>query len=285
MRLTARTVIPLLVAVVLIVGYILLKPSDAERSDSIASAPAPETHDAEPEPEEPKGTEAPGETPAGVGDFVQAYAADGPDAQWLAALEEATAPGLFASLATSDRELAEGATTILEADETHAVVGDGQQRVYTVHYRQLDSGHEHDGEESESTVTVTGIDYIQPSVGAALPLGPDSMEQLREPVQTALTAVVAQPGGQSDKGRRELLREVFQDPQEAVAVPRVAPEGQVVRIGNAHELVPAAEGEALVVYATVPYQLEGEEAAEWVTVTVELARDDAGRWVPHDAHM
>lgn len=286
MRITARSIVPLLVACLLIVGYFFLKPSSDEPNNSSPSESTASSTQSGRSVEDPVVEPARKvDVPEEVSDFVLAYANDAEPAEWLASMQELVTPGLHASLAVSDRDLAQGATAILEADEEHAVVGIGEQRVYTVHYRQLDHGHEHEGEEPSSKWIVTGIDYTDPPEGAALPLGVDGVEELRAPVQEALVALIAQPGGQTDEDREALLGEVFQDPQDASSVARVAPAGETVRIGNAHELVPAAEGGVLVVYATLPYQVEGEEAPVWITVTVELAHDDAGNWVPQDARL
>lgn len=284
---SVRAIVLLCVGVLLVAGYFVVRPEDneVEQAEKTATqAPSSQIHEKGEEPAQ-LATVTERDVPAEVEDFVRTYASAGPSAEQLAELEAVTTPALHASMATSDRELARGATTILEIDETHAAIGAEDTMIYTVHFAQLDTDHEQDGDEPARSVVVTAVDFADPPEGAFLPLGSDGTEQLREPVQEALTAVVAQPGGQSDRDREALLKEVFRDPQDALSMPRVAPAGSVVRIGNAHELVPADEDGQLVVHATVPYEAGGDESPTWVTVTVELTRDDAGGWAPQDARL
>lgn len=289
MRANPRSVAVLAVAAIGVLALVLFGPGEREPQDApqteatvpAAAGPADEDAFEEPSPSEAEGV--PGE----VQEFIDSYAdPHASDEAWGRALAPNVTPALHASLLSSDRELAQAAgSEVLEASEGRVSVGTGGGVSYSLEYAFLEGDHEHDGAEDSGHPIVTGIDFTAAPDGARLPLETDGAEQVRAPVQQALTAVVAQPGGQSDEDRERLIRDTFTRPENAVSMPRSVDDGSAVRIGNVHELVLAAEEDQLVAYATVPYARDGESIPTWVTVTIELTRDDAGTWSPQDAHL
>lgn len=261
-------------------------PAPAVSSSPAASAPAGEDGA---NPDAP--SSAPSGTPEEVLELVAAYgSSEGEDAAWIESLTPYVTPALLASIATSDRELARAAgTEILSAQDTHITVGtpDGNA-TYVLTIAPRPESHEHtedtDHTPTEGEWVAVGIDYVDPPAGAALPLGETAVEDLRPTLQDALTVLVAQPGGQTPAAREERIRAVFTAPEEALEITPSGPEEQSIRIGNAHEIVLAGEGQELVAYVTVPYAPDGEDTPSWVTLTVELERTDTGTWAPRDAH-
>lgn len=285
-----KSILVVAAAVLGVLALVVFNPENRQQQEaaqSEATVPAatagPTSELATEEATSPEAEEAPSE----VQEFIDSYAdPDASDAAWGQALAPNVTPALHASLLSSDRELArEAGQEILDVGEGRVSVGTKTDVSYTLEYAQLEDDHERDGQEGASHPIITGIDFTDAHDGAALPLGTDGVEQVRAPVQEALTAVVAQPGGQSDKDREQLIRDTFTSPEEAVSIPRSVDDGAAVRIGNAHELVLAAEDDQLVVYATVPYARDGEGTPVWTTVTIELTRDGAGDWAPQDAHL
>lgn len=287
MRIRWRSVLALLAMVAAVAAFIMLKPSEdsAPRDDAEPSAPADSPHP--PAAPQQDASDRQEDVPEDVRAFISKYGAPSLDeVEWADSLKPYTTPALWASLLTSERELARNAgTAILEAEDGRVSVGVGSEVIYVLEYTAVDGGHEHDAEESAERWIVTAVDFMSPPAGAALPLGTDGVEQLRIPVQSALTTVIAQPGGLTDEQRQSLIEETFSHPEEALLIPRIAGEDAAIRIGNAHELVPAEEEGQLVVYATVPYAADGSSTPEWVTVTVLLGRDTDGQWVPQDARL
>lgn len=290
MRVSMKSVLVVAAAVLGVLALVMFNSENREQQEALpteAATPAATAESTgEHATEEPVSSEAE-EVPSEVQEFIDAYAdADSSDEEWRQVLAPNVTPALHASLLSSDRELARTAgNEILDVGDGRVSVGTKTDVSYTLEYAQLEDDHEHDGQEGAGHPIVTGIDFTDAPDGAALPLGTDGVEQVRAPAQEALTAVVAQPGGQSGEDREQLIRDTFTSPEEAVSMPRSVDDGAAVRIGNAHELVLAAEGDQLVVYATVPYARDGESTPNWTTVTVELTRDDAGAWTPQDAHL
>lgn len=290
MRVSLKTILVVVAAVLGVLALLVFNPKSQQQQatpqSEVAAPAATAGSTSEVVTEEAASPEAE-EVPTEVREFIDSYADPAvSDAAWGQALAPNVAPALHASLLSSDRDLARTAGhEILDVSDGRVSVGTKTDVSYTLEYAQLEEDHEHDGQDGAAPPIVTGIDFTDAPDGAALPLGTDGVEQVRAPVQEALTAVVAQPGGQSDKDREQLIRDTFTSPEEAVSFPRSVDDGAAVRIGNAHELVLAAEGDQLVVYATVPYARDGESTPTWTTVTIELTRDDTGAWTPQDAHL
>lgn len=289
MRIRVKSVLIVVAAVLGVLALVVFTPEDRqpqEAPQTEAATPAsPAGSSDEPSNEGALSPEAEG-VPAAVQEFIDSYAdADASDEEWGQTLAPNVTPALHASLLSSDRKFAQTAGhEILEAGDGWVSVGTRTDVSYILEYAQLEDDHEHEEEEEDHPI-VTGIDFMAAPDGAALPLGTDGVEQVRAPVQEALTAVVAQPGGQSDEDREQLIRGTFTSPEKAVSLPRSVDDGAAVRIGNAHELVLAAEDGQLVVYATVPYARDGESTPTWTTVTIELTRDGTGAWTPQDAYL
>lgn len=287
MRVSLKSILVVAAAVLGVLALVVFNPENRQQQATPQSgAAAPAVTDGpplEPATEQAASPEAE-EVPVEVQEFIDSYAEpDASDEEWGQALAPNVTPVLHASLLSSDRELARTAGhEILDISDGRVSVGTKTDVSYVLEYAQLEDGHEH---EEEGHPIVTGIDFMAVPDGAALPLGTDGVEQVRAPVQEALTAVVAQPGGQSDEDREQLIRDTFTSPEEAVSFPRSVDDGAAVRIGNPHELVLAAEDGQLVVYATVPYARDGESTPAWTTVTIELIRDGTGAWTPQDAHL
>lgn len=296
MRFSIKSVLVVLVSIAAVIALVVFIPEGREQQDvsrveaSQDATPAGSTSvPSDGGASNPSSTsaEAAG-VPAEIRDFIAAYAdPTSSDAQWGKALAPSTTPALHASLVTSDRDLARDAGgEIVGAEDGRVSVGTPTSVAYVLEYEQLEDDPEQDEAPAPGgSWRVTAIDFMDPPRGTALPLGSDAVEQVRAPVQEALTAVVTQPGGQSDEDRAQLIRDTFTDPQDAAAIPRRVQDGAAVRIGNAHELVLAADGDQLVVYATVPYARDGESTPSWITVTVSLDRSDSGTWIPQDAHI
>lgn len=290
MRVSLKSVLVVAAAVLGVLALVVFNPENRQQQEppgaEVAAPTATAGSTGEPTTEETASQEV-AEVPAEVQEFIDSYAdSDASDDEWGQALAPNVTPALHASLLSSDRELARTAGhEILDVSDGRVSVGTKTDVSYTLEYAQLEDDHEHDGHEEEGHPIVTGIDFMVAPEGAALPLGTDGAEQVRAPVQEALTAVVAQPGGQSDEDREQLIRDTFTSPEKAASLPRSVDDGSAVRIGNAHELVLAAEGERLVVHATVPYARDGESTPTWTTVTIELTRDATGAWAPQDAHF
>lgn len=290
MRVSLKSILVVAATVLGILALVVFNPENRQQQE----APQPEAaapsvtagSPNEPATEQTTSPE-PEEVPAEVQAFINSYAdPDASDDEWGQALAPNVTPALHASLLSSDRELARTAGhEILDVSDGRVSVGTKTDVSYTLEYAQLEDDHEHDGHEAVGHPIVTGIDFTDAPDGAALPLGTDGVEQVRVPVQEALTAVVAQPGGQSDEDREQLIRDTFTSPEKALSLPRSVDDGAAVRIGNAHELVLAAEDDQLVAHATVPYARDGESTPTWTTVTIELTRDDSGAWTPQDAYL
>lgn len=290
MRVSLKAILVVAAAVLGILVLVVFNPENRQQQEAPqpeAAAPAVTAGSPHEPATEQTTSPEPEEVPAEVQAFINSYAdPDASDDEWGQALEPNVTPALHASLLSSDRELARTAGhEILDVSDGRVSVGTKTDVSYTLEYAQLEDDHEHEGHEAVDHPIVLGIDFTDAPDGAALPLGTDGVEQVRAPVQEALTAVVAQPGGQSDEDREQLIRDTFTSPEKALSLPRSVDDGAAVRIGNAHELVLAAEDDQLVVYATVPYARDGETTPAWVTVTVELARDSSGAWMPQDAQL
>jgi len=290
MRVSLKSILVVAAAVLGILALVVFSPENRQQHEAPQpEAAAPSVTAGSPNETATEQTASPGpaEVPEEVQEFIDSYA--DPDAsadEWGRALAPNVTPALHASLLSSDRELARTAGhEILDVSDGRVSVGTKTDVSYTLEYAQFEDDHEHDGHAGASHPIVTGIDFTDAPDGAALPLGTDGVEQVRTPVQEALTAAVAQPGGQSDEDREQLIRDTFTSPEKAMSLPRSVDDGAAVRIGNAHELVLAAEDDQLVVHATVPYARDGESSPEWTTVTIELTRDDSGAWTPQDAHL
>lgn len=288
MRFPVKAVAAVIVCGLVVLALFLVQPDEKEKVPASAASPSPLSQGTS---QAPEASSAPAEAPEEVLEFIAAYGSpEGSDADWSESLAPSSTPALHASIASSDRELARSAgTEVLAVDGTHVTVGTAEgHSTYTLTMAPRPEGHEHSAEEgheeAEGEWLVVAIDYLDPPQVAALPLGEGAVEDLRPTLQDALTVVVAQPGGQTLETREERIRDVFTDPVEALEIPPAGPEGQSVRIGNAHEIVLAAEDEELVAYVTVPYAPDGEDTPSWVTVTISLERTDAGDWVPTDAH-
>lgn len=279
-----KTLVVVIIAAIAVVVFVI-KPGQDDQAAAPAATSAPVT--SSPSAAASSSTSpAPAETlPSEVQAFVDAYASsEGDDAQWLEQLRPYVTPALFASLSSSSRDLGRGAgTQILDADDGRAAVGSSSGAAYTLAYEQLDA--EEGDDATGGQVVVTGLDFTDPPAGTALPMDTTGGEQFRGPVQDALRATIAQPGGWTDADRELAIRQTFTAPEAALAIPRTAPEDIPIKIGNAHELTPADEGGQLVVYATVPYAVDGTSEASWITVTVILTRTAEGSWVPQDAHV
>lgn len=275
MEIGLRAIVTFILCAGAIAAFILLTPEEdsmppAASSGPTEQVPRPAATETAPEP-----TADNAATPAPVRDFIAAYAA-----QDIQQLRTVTDPGLYASLTTSDLQLGTAAgTQILEVTDGSVRVG-SEESGYTLSYETFE-----DEEGGGEQAIVTAVDFLNPPAGAALPLGGDGRTQLQQPVQQALTAVIAQPGGQSDQQRTETIQATFTAPQAAPAIPRRAGEDVSIRIGNPHQLVATEENGTLAVRATVPYAPDGSPDVQWVTVTVLLARDENGAWAPKDAHL
>lgn len=290
MRVSLKAILVVAAAGLGILALVVFNPENRQQQETPQpEAAAPSVTAGSPHEPATERTASPGpaEVPAEVQAFIDSYAdPDASDEEWGQALAPNVTPALHASLLSSDRELARTAGhEILDVSDGRVAVGTKTDVSYTLEYAQLEDDHEHDEHEAVAHPIVTGIDFTDAPEGAALPLGTGGVEQVRAPVQAALTAVVAQPGGQSDEDREQLIRDTFTSPEKALSLPRSVDDGAAVRIGNAHELVLAAEGDQLVVHATVPYARDGESTPTWTTVTIELTRDATGAWTPQDAHL
>lgn len=287
MRVSLRSILVVAAAVLGIIALVVFNPENRQQQETqqLKATARAETVGAPSGPATEQ-TVSPGgmEVPAEIQEFIDSYAdPDASDEEWGQALGPNVTPALHASLLSSDRELARTAGhEILDVSDGRVSVGTKTDVSYTLEYAQLEHDDEH---EAVGHPIVTGIDFTDAPDGVALPLGTDGVEQVRAPVQEALTAVVAQPGGQSDEDREQLIRDTFTSPEKALSLPRSVDDGAAVRIGNAHELVLAAEGDQLVVHSTVPYARDGESTPTWTTVTIELTRDDTGALTPQDAHL
>ncbi|HIW99894.1 MAG TPA: hypothetical protein H9871_07090 [Candidatus Nesterenkonia stercoripullorum] len=290
MRVSLKAILVLAAAVLGVFALVVFNPENRQQQEAPqpeAAAPSVEAGSPHEPATEQTASPGPAEVPAEVQAFIDSYAdPDASDDEWGQSLAPNVTPALLASLLSSDRELARTAGhEILDVSDGRVSVGTKTDVSYTLEYAQLEDDHEHDGHEAVAHPIVTGIDFTDAPDGAALPLGTDGVEQVRAPVQEALTAVVAQPGGQSDEDREQLIRDTFTSPEKALSLPRSVDDGAAVRIGNAHELVLAAEDDQFVVHATVPYARDGESTPTWTTVTIELTRDDTGAWTPQDARL
>lgn len=289
MRIRWTSVLAMLAVAAAIVGFFAFRPDDSPPAQPDPAPTTPSQQPAPPtvDPPAPTAEDSHREVPESVRDFITAYAAvASDDAQWVESLRPLTTSALYGSLLTSDRSLAlDAGEEVLEAEEGRVAVGAGGRVTYVLTYALLSAEMENDGAPQAERWVVTGIDFTAAPEGAALPLGSAGVEQLREPVQRALTAVVAQPGGMTDAQRQEAIRGTFSDPQDALGIPRAAGEETAIRIGNIHELVAVEEQGEFVVHATVPYAPDGEDTPEWVTVTIVLARGENGGWVPQDARL
>lgn len=285
MRVSLKSTLVVAAAVLSLLALVVFTPETRQQQEAPQHEhAAPTVTERSPSAAAPEQTASPesAEVPAEVQEFIDSYAdPDASDDEWGRSLAPNVTPALHASLLSSDRELARTAGhEILDVNDGRVSVGTKTDVSYTLQYAQLEDDHAEAG-----NPIVTGIDFTDAPDGAALPLGTDGVEQVRAPVQEALTAVVAQPGGQSDQDREQLIRGTFTSPEKALSIPRSVDDGAAVRIGNAHELVLAAEDDHLVVHATVPYARDGENTPTWTTVTIELTRDATGAWSPQDAHL
>lgn len=285
MRVSLKSTLVVAAAVLSLLALVVFTPETRQQQEAPQHEHAvPTVTEQSPSAAAPEQTASPesAEVPAEVQEFIDSYAdPDASDDEWGRSLAPNVTPALHASLLSSDRELARTAGhEILDVNDGRVSVGTKTDVSYTLQYAQLEDDHAETGHP-----IVTGIDFTDAPDGAALPLGTDGVEQVRTPVQEALTAVVAQPGGQSDQDREQLIRGTFTSPEKALSIPRSVDDGAAVRIGNAHELVLAAEDDQLVVHATVPYARDGENTPTWTTVTIELTRDATGAWSPQDAHL
>ncbi|UQN31806.1 hypothetical protein [Brachybacterium kimchii] len=282
MRIPIKAVLAL-VAVIVVIAYLLLRPTHDEPAPATAPTSGAPTAQEETAPAASTAASEPSEVevPGVIRKFVKSYAERSTDQDaWGDQLSPYTTPGLYASLLSSDRDLARTAgDQILEAEDQRVSVGSGGTASYTLTYQEIEGEDEGDS----THYVVTAIDYVDPPERAALPLGSNATEQLRPIVQDALTATIAQPGGMSDEDREGAIRDVFSDPHDALHIKRVASSKTSIRVGNAHELVAAEERGQLVVHATAPYAPDGQTAAKWVTVTVSLERDSSGQWQLKDA--
>ena len=290
MRVSLKSILVIAAAVLSLLALVVFTPESRQQQEAPQHEhAAPTVTERSPSAAAPEKTASPesAEVPAEVQAFIDSYAdPDASDDEWGRSLAPNVTPALHASLLSSDRELARTAGhEILDVSDGRVSVGTKTDVSYTLEYAQLEDDHEHEGHEAVDHPIVTGIDFTDAPDGAALPLGTDGVEQVRAPVQEALTAVVAQPGGQSDEDREQLIRDTFTSPEKALSLPRSVDDGAAVRIGNAHELVLAAEDDQFVVHATVPYARDGESTPTWTTVTIELTRDDTGAWTPQDARL
>lgn len=290
MRVSLRSILVVAAAVLGIIALVVFSPENRQQQETqqFEATARADTVGAHSDPANERAV-APGgvEVPAAIQEFIDSYAdPDASDEEWGQALAPNVTPALYASLLSSDRELARTAGhEILDVNDGRVSVGTKTDVSYTLQYAQLEDDHEHEGQAEAGHPIVTGIDFMDAPDGAALPLGSDGVDQVRAPTQEALTAVVAQPGGQSDEDREQLIRDTFTSPEKALSIPRSVDDGAAVRIGNTHELVLAAEDGQLVVHATVPYARDGESTPSWITVTIELSRDATGAWTPQDAHL
>lgn len=290
MRASLRSILVVAAAVLGIIALVVFNPENRQQQETqqLKATARAETVGAHSGPATERAVSPRGmEVPAEIQEFIDSYAdPNASDEEWDQALAPNVTPALHASLLSSDRELARTAGhDILDVNDGRVSVGTKTDVSYTLQYAQLEDDPEREGQAEVGHPIVTGIDFMDAPDDAALPLGSDGVDQVRAPAQEALTAVVAQPGGQSDEDREQLIRDTFTSPEKALSIPRSVDDGAAVRIGNAHELVLAAEGDQLVVYATVPYARDGESTPAWTTVTIELTRDATGAWTPQDAHL
>lgn len=239
------------------------------KTTAIAASNAPEKADSD---------QSPLET------FAQVWADDSlSDKQWLAKLKPVTTPALYASLTTTDRSVATGTGhDVLRTTDTTGHVGHDDTEDYSVSLAQpvADAAGEPD-----TGPLVSGIRLPEDTPGA-LPLDTDARAQLTKPTLSAFTALIAQPGGLTDKQRAQRITDTFTKPAHAKKIKRKAGEEASIRIGGIHEFsVHADDQDRLTVRATVPYAPDGhaDDDTKWQTLTITMTRTDDGAWTPQDA--
>ncbi|MDN6301436.1 MAG: hypothetical protein L0J57_00085 [Brachybacterium sp.] len=218
-------------------------------------------------------------------DFLAAYTGDDSDSDWIEALTPLTTPEMLASLATSDRGVAQSfaGAKVGDPQSSQVPVLNGGETVATIHLVQIPEGDQ--GIITEATPWhVNYIDFTAAPEGAALPLSKTSDREIATAIQPALASVLAQPGGLTDKDRKAQIAESFTDADEALTIKRNAGPDQRITMGNLHDVQLGTDEEGnLVAVVVVPWVIDGEPTAQWTTLTVTLGRGSAGNWVAVDA--
>ncbi|ANP27960.1 hypothetical protein DHOM_04950 [Dermabacter hominis 1368] len=311
-------VIGLVVALVMLFGGGKSEaPSDAKGAATSSAAPSVEASPTE--QEEPEQTEPSMETTyvEGVGEvevasnisedearkelqaFVDAYAEPSLEQdEWLASLEQWTEPGLKATLRTSSRQIAKqsaGQISEIEFSDgwpSWAVVNSRAGKYWIAFI--VEPNEDDWDDPRDYFVTVKGIDYEQAPSKAKLPLGSSVRmreSQLAKQLELAYITTYAQPGGQTDEQRLELIRKTFKAPVHAQKIPRTAQPDQPMRVSPirmsevAYEDPGTGELVALVAFRYFPEGAAGTQQEQFMQIRVRLERQADGTWALIDAEQ
>ncbi|MBV7411437.1 hypothetical protein KRX56_01605 [Dermabacteraceae bacterium TAE3-ERU27] len=210
--------------------------------------------------------------------FMRAYTTPAPRKQWLDALKPYSGPAFYASLADSDIELSKGlGTEIIHAEPGTVIVGkNGQAQAVLTMHAISDEGE-------LLPPVVEAIDYGQePDRNAQPPLSSKSRDSVKENLQLSMAYLIGQEATLTDQERNERLQLAFVTPKHVLEIPRVAPAGTPVQIGNITDLqFLATPDNQLTALIAVPWRAEGQKT-QWVTHTVLLARAGQHSWQAAD---
>lgn len=229
--------------------------------------------------------------------FVDAYAEPSLEQdEWLASLDRWTEPGLKATLRTSSRQIAkQSAGQISEIEFSDGwpswAVVDSRAGKYWIAF--IVEPNEDDWDDPRDYfVTVKGLDYGQAPSKAKLPLGSSVRmreSQLAKQLELAYITTYAQPGGQTDEQRLELIRKTFKAPVQAQKIPRTAEPDQPMRVSPirmsevAYEDPGTGELVALVAFRYFPEGTAGTQQEQFMQLRVRLERQADGTWKLIDA--
>ncbi|MGQ4496604.1 hypothetical protein ACUH95_06350, partial [Dermabacteraceae bacterium P13101] len=164
--------------------------------------------------------------------FIRAYATPGPRKQWLESLKPYSSPAFYASLQDSDIDLAQGlGDEVISSSQGRVVIGKDGQAQATLTLRAISD----EGELLPPLVETIDFAKDLPR-DAQPPLSSDSRDSVKENLQVPMAYLIGQEATLTDQARNERLQLAFITPRHVLEIPRVAPAGTPVRIGNITDL-------------------------------------------------
>lgn len=271
------------------------QPTDASQSTAAASSddsldPVADEQSTAPPTEYPAETdEDDADAPATVlaaQRFLPAYTnAKGDDKAWIKGLASLTTPDMLVSVRTSDRAAAKllAGATLETSGQDLLVVKDGKT-VAALELTQMPTDSDEGGDPEDAPWVISGIDFADPPKDTALPLPRNASQALGTTVQPAVTALLAQPAGLSDKDRTAQVKSAFTDPKHAVKTKRAAGTKDRVVTGNVQDAqITVHDDKSLDVTSTMPWKVDGTDKVQWATYTIQVSRAKDGSWTATDA--
>ncbi|MGQ4519126.1 hypothetical protein ACUH92_08895 [Dermabacteraceae bacterium CCM 9520] len=217
-------------------------------------------------------------------EFIALYTSEEPNQEkWLSDIRPYCEEALCETLRSFDRGIARASSKQIVAIGQNQVRVAGGKYQYILHF--LDIPNEEEGE-GGTTYLLEGIQYSEDLDGQALPLDRRYKNRIRERAREVIREVASQRRGTSDSDRAQGIRAALKDPKRALGIPRYAPAGHAVTVGDVHEIsFYAAEQGGLRVEVLFPYQVDGVQKTRWVGMTIFFARGEGGAWVPVDAEQ